>query len=68
VPDEDARDQGQDEAGRAEHLGHPPARTGGVRLFEQFVRISAIRSWIAFAWRCGKVDPEWLGYLLTGAF
>jgi hypothetical protein len=30
-------------------------------------RISAIRSSIASPGRCGKVDLEWLGYLLTRA-
>src|SRR5579872_5736137 len=38
VPQEDARDQGQDEADRAEYLGQPPVRAGGVPLFEEFVQ------------------------------
>jgi hypothetical protein len=38
VPQEDARDQGQDEAGCAEYLAQPPVRAGGVPLVEQFVQ------------------------------
>jgi hypothetical protein len=51
----------------AEHLGHPPVRTGGVRLFGQFVQDLGDPVVDRVAWWCGKVDPERLGYLLTRA-